>query len=357
MNENDHYGNPDTVDFLLMKVSKLFFMYKDPYHLYRSIAYEASDLVGADKCSLMLPDSESRLLRINAIRGMDASLMDRVLVRPGEGIAGRVYETGVPILIDSEERIREYAICPRPQYKTASAISLPLKIADETLGVLNLTDKHSGMPFDPGDLSALDLFAFHATLVLKLSACHANSEKMRELSITDCLTGLFNRRYFNIRIEEEYLRAKRTNNPFSVAIVDIDNFKLYNDTEGHLAGDKILKEVASILNMSIRANDILVRFGGEEFAIIMPQTAETEAFNVAERIRENIKNMIRPLWKMYPGKRITVCAGIASYREGGGSIENLIGKADKALYAAKMNGKDRTVLHEDGSDRSARISR
>jgi diguanylate cyclase (GGDEF)-like protein len=167
---------------------------------------------------------------------------------------------------------------------------------------------------------------------------------MKELSITDHLTGLFNRRYFQERFTEEIHRSERYNLIFSLAIFDIDDFKLLNDTEGHPAGDSVLKELSRIARECLRANDVLCRFGGEEFAILMPQTHKDEAFIVTERIRNSIKESLVYRFKKFPRPGITVSIGLASFPEDGKSVNELIKNTDIALYKAKESGKDRTVL-------------
>jgi len=326
-----------------MTMLSLYSQYKDPDILYEGIVKEASNLLNAEKCSLMLPDEKREILRVRAVTGANKWLMDGVRVRKGEGIAGKVYEKGLPLFVDREDKIKDLFLSPKPRYRTPFFASIPLKIADEIVGILNLSDKVTGEPFSEEDVSILTPFAQQASIILKLSLCYKMAEQMRELSITDPLTGLFNRRYFDIRIEEEYVRAKRYGLSFSLAIADIDDFKLFNDSEGHRAGDFVLKEIASVMTRSIRANDILVRFGGEEFAIIMPQIPKSEAFHVAERVRENIKNLIQQRWKRFPRERMTISIGIAMYPECS-DIEDLIREADKALYMAKRLGKDRTYL-------------
>ncbi len=161
--------------------------------------------------------------------------------------------------------------------------------------------------------------------------------------MTDSLTGLFNRRYFDIRLEEEFLRARRYNLALSLAMLDIDDFKPFNDAEGHVAGDNILKEVAHIMGHAVRSHDIVARIGGEEFAIIMPQTPNSEAFRISERIRENIKNNVKPTWKKYYKKQLTICGGVATFPECCSDKNTLVKYADKALYRAKKQGKDMTV--------------
>lgn len=329
-----------------LKMLNLYSHYKDPPCLYESIVKEAASLLNAEKCSLMLPDEKREVLSVKAVTGSNMWLMDGIKVRKGESIAGRVYESGMPLFIDREERIKDYLLVPKSRYRTPYFASIPMKMADEVIGILNLSDKTTGEPFSDDDLSVIIPFAQQASILLKLSLCYKTAEQMRELSITDPLTGLFNRRYFDIRIEEEYMRAKRYGLSFSLAIADIDDFKLFNDTEGHRAGDFMLKEIASVMARSIRANDILVRFGGEEFAIIMPQIQKSEAFHVAERVRENVKKQIQPVWRKFPKEKITISIGIAMYPECS-DIESLIRDADRSLYAAKRSGKDRTLMERE----------
>ncbi|MFI5296101.1 MAG: GGDEF domain-containing protein [Thermodesulfovibrionales bacterium] len=330
------------------RIFSLYSHFREPERLYEGIVSEASELVGAEKCSLMMPEYDEKTLRVFASKGINRWLMGSVRVRPGEGIAGRVYETGEPVLTDREEVILEYTSAVKSHYRTPSSISLPLKVADETIGVLNLSDKYSGEPFSEKDISTLAGFVSQASVLLRLCDYHERSEQMRELSITDPLTGLFNRRYFNIRLDEESRRARRYALPMSLVIMDIDIFKLFNDAEGHLAGDYILKEVASIMSAAVRANDILVRFGGDEFVILMPQTSKAEALGVAERIMKNIRDQIQLAWKRFPAKQITISAGISMFPDCGGLKDHLIRCADRALYKAKMKGRD-CVLMWDGN--------
>jgi len=336
--ENNYAG----FNKIVTKTSSLYALYREPSRLYEGIVKEASELANAERCSLMI-SNDNEMLEIRAVKGVNRRFMENVKVRRGEGISGRVYESGSPILINGEAEIKEYGNSPRSQYKTLSSLSLPLKVNDEMIGVLNLSDKCSGAPFTPNDISMLNPFVLQASTLLKLGAYHETLEEVTKLSITDSLTGLFNRRYLDIRLEEEYLRAKRYHLILSLMILDIDNFKLFNDTEGHLAGDHILIEMSRVMSSAVRSHDILARFGGEEFAIIMPQTTKAEAFLVSERIRENIKRQIRPTWKRYQKKQITICSGIATYPECGAVKEDIIRYADRALYKAKNLGKDRTV--------------
>ena len=347
----------DGINLITCKTMELFSHYRDRQALCDQIVNEAALLVGAEKCSVMLLDEDGDALSVISVKGVNKWLMKDVKIKIGEGVAGKVYQQGLPVLIDSEEKLKRFTAAPKPLFKTQSCISIPLKISSETMGILNVADKASGETFTEKDLSVLTPFAAQASLLLKLADCHKVSEQMRELSITDPLTGLFNRRYFDVRLEEEHRRAMRYNLNFSLAILDLDDFKLLNDTQGHLAGDYALREVANVMANSIRANDILVRIGGEEFAIIMPQTGKDEAFHVLERIRNNISFMALPGIKDGPVSRLTISTGIAMYPECGESIESIIVQADKALYFAKTNGKNKTVSWHAGMDfKTAKIS-
>ncbi|MFC1594483.1 diguanylate cyclase [Candidatus Omnitrophota bacterium] len=166
-------------------------------------------------------------------------------------------------------------------------------------------------------------------------------EYYRELSIIDGLTGVYNYRYFYEMLPREIERAKRYPQEFSLLMLDIDGFKAYNDTHGHLAGDKLLRQLGHFLSESTRAVDMVFRYGGEEFAILLPQTPQTGAAIAAQRIMTHLRRKIS----------VTVSIGIASYPMNAQSKEELIEKADRALYQAKCLGKDRVCIY--GKEKAA----
>lgn len=336
------------------KVNKLYAKCRSPHKLYFSITKAAASLVQAEKCSLMLADRETHALRVSAVTGAGRWLIENITMQAGEGIAGKVYAEGVPIVTDCAESISKYVLCPRSRYKTPSSVILPLGMGDETIGVLNVSDKRSGNPFTEDDLFVLSVFSTEIFLILKISSCYRELDHLRELSTTDYLTGLFNRRYFNIRLGEEHQRVERSGGMFSLVMLDIDDFKHYNDTEGHLAGDRILKQIATVMARSIRGIDILARYGGEEFAIIMPQTSEETAFTVAERIRSEIRNIREAGSEKFPGRRLTASIGIAVYKDCREPVEDVIERADFALRRAKLQGKDCAILYADYSGKTSK---
>jgi diguanylate cyclase (GGDEF)-like protein len=317
---------------------------KEPDMLYEAILDTSIHLTEAEKGSLMLVDDTSSLT-VKAAKGINKRLLSEIRIRPGEGIAGWVLREGTPLFIDDIEK-SESGFYRRPKYRTGSFISVPLKIGEETIGVLNISDKISGEVFSEDDLSLLRSFASYASIALERSTYYSLAGQLKELSITDSLTGLFNRRYFEERFIEELHRSDRHGLSFSLAMIDIDNFKLFNDTEGHLAGDEVLKYIANSAKECLRVIDVIARFGGEEFAVIMPQTEKEEAFLVAERIRNTVKEQFPCARTAFPRDFITVSIGISTFPHDGKERKDLIRHADKALYRAKMEGKDRTIPWE-----------
>lgn len=168
------------------------------------------------------------------------------------------------------------------------------------------------------------------------------NQELLKLSITDKLTEIYNRAKLDKTLQEEFNRSKRYKTEFSVILIDIDFFKKVNDTFGHQIGDDVLKESAQVLKNSIRLTDVLGRWGGEEFLIISPQTNLEGAVKIAEHINNAIKLY---KFKTYPNK-VTMSIGVASYFEDMSKIEEILLNADKSLYKAKENGRDRVVYHE-----------
>ena len=184
------------------------------------------------------------------------------------------------------------------------------------------------------------------SLALQISAALQNAH-LYELAMVDGLTGLFMRRYFDARIEEEIERSKRYGSAFSVVMMDVDDFKLLNDTHGHLIGDRVLRGIANVVKSQMRGVDTAARYGGEELAVILPRTEMVNAYNVGERIRAAIAEMrITTDTDVSQALRVTASFGIASYPESKARDgEDLVRRADRALYRAKKTGKNRVELY------------
>ncbi len=315
----------------------------DREELYETILNKSSELVGAERGSLMILDNKNNVLSVKASRGIDREIVERLRVKIGEGISGSIAARGLPVMV----RNIETEVPPRkngPAYKTKSFISIPIKLENKVIGVINVSDKLSGGPFSEEDLYLLLSFANYASIALERGAYYSMSEELKTISMTDPLTGLFNRRYFRERLFEEVERVKRHNECFTTFMIDIDNFKSFNDRYGHVGGDEILKGVAHSIRDAVRSMDVVSRYGGEEFAVLLPHTDKKDAFIIAERIRKNVEEH-RPRtdsFKDWP----TISLGIAEFPGDSVDIDDLINNADRAMYTAKRTGKNRVVLYE-----------
>ncbi|MBN2413614.1 diguanylate cyclase [candidate division KSB1 bacterium] len=191
--------------------------------------------------------------------------------------------------------------------------------------------------------SLLRIKSLHDELQEKVILLEDAKETLRQLAIKDGLTNLYNHRYFKDAINNEIERAKRNHTQFSLIMFDIDYFKNYNDTNGHLAGDDVLRIIAELVQRNIRSIDVAARYGGEEFALIFPETNKTAAKFIANKI----KNLIDG-YKFYneasqPNGKISISVGVATYPINGTSIEELIDCADRRLYIAKAKGKNQVI--------------
>jgi diguanylate cyclase (GGDEF)-like protein len=175
----------------------------------------------------------------------------------------------------------------------------------------------------------------------KLKELREMKEEVERLSYTDELTGICNRRFFIQLLTLEVERQKRYPYPVSLLMIDIDYFKHYNDTNGHLDGDQILKAIAILIERGVRQTDIVARFGGEEFAAILINASPKDALDIAERVRRNVAETPFPNGRAQPNGRLTVSIGVATFSPSFTTPDDFIREADNALYRAKRAGRDR----------------
>ena len=270
--------------------------------------------------------------------------MNLLRIRPGEGIAGKVFAEGNPILVRDIESDHRVQRSKRPRYKTKSFMSIPLKLEDRTIGILNIADKITGDVFSEEDLRCLMSVASYASVAIERSEFFMRFEELKKISITDPLTTLLNRRYFQERLHEEVERSKRHGLPLSLMMIDIDHFKSFNDRYGHPAGDEALKLAAACMRNTIRTIDVAARYGGEEFTVILPQTTKSSAQTIAERICRDVEKIDFAFAREKDRGSMTVSIGLASFPEDADTLEDLIRNSDRALYLAKEHGRNRVVL-------------
>ncbi len=190
------------------------------------------------------------------------------------------------------------------------------------------------------DFSIFSVFANEAALAIENAKLY---EKLENMSTTDSLTGVYNRRYLDAQLSKEIELARRYKSFLSICMIDIDDFKHYNDRNGHLAGDECLKKVAEVISSTIRSGDVITRYGGEEFLVILPATDKDGAKIAAEKIRKNIENTYFDYQEFQPLGKITVSIGVATYPTDAQDEKLLLEIADKCLYKAKISGKNKVV--------------
>lgn len=217
-----------------------------------------------------------------------------------------------------------------------SRMSIPLISFGQTLGVLSL---HSSRPHAFGETEIQSLESVADICANSIQNAHY-VERVKQLAYLDGLTGIFNRRYFEIRILEEIERARRYDTPMAVIMADIDDFKRLNDDFGHLLGDEVLRRVSSLFHQQLRKIDVVCRYGGEEFAILLTHTNAKQAATIAEKLRRLVEK------SRFPGvpRTITVSAGVAAFPAHGKTRDEIIRAADSGLYSAKQSGRNRVFL-------------
>lgn len=173
----------------------------------------------------------------------------------------------------------------------------------------------------------------------------------RELSVTDGLTGLYNQMHFFELLGRETGQSRRHGLSYALIIFDVDNFKMYNDRHGHLRGSQTLKQVAAIMKRKFRSSDLLAKYGGDEFVVILPQTDKVGAYLAAERLREAVEREPFPGAETQPQGRITISLGLATFPEHGLNEDDILNRADKALYFAKESGRNRSVIYHENIEK------
>jgi len=312
---------------------------KDLRSILTTIMDKAKIIMDSEASSLMLMDKRTNELVFYIVRGEKEDFIKGFRLKLGEGIAGWVASTGKPEIVnDVQKHPRFYnKVDEQANFTTRNMLCVPLKTKREIIGTVQVLNKRNDALYTEDDLMLFDVLAHHAAVAIE-------NTRLREQAILDGLTRLYTRRYMDIILEDEFLRARRKHSYLSFAILDIDFFKSVNDSYGHQIGDEVLKLVAMILKENIHGEELAARYGGEEFGIILPDVNGGEAFQKLENIRRKIE-----LSKYKSGDleiSVTVSIGVASYPGVKALREvELVEYADKSLYYAKKNGRNQVILY------------
>jgi len=288
---------------------------------------------------------EGKRLAIRGTYGYPRALVEQGHIELGASVIGQVLQTGRRVLRDGTT-FRTPAALQRARYRTGSFMALPVRAAGKIIGILCLADPNGRDSFASSEVSRVTALLPVIALALARERNAARAAAYVRAATIDVVSGLFNRRYFRARLEEELERSRRQQSALTLMMIDVDDFKRVNDSFGHLAGDGILCETADIVRRSVRLFDVCTRFGGDEFAIIMPGIAADRAGLVAERIRSRVeKSRVSDVQPDEP--TTTVSIGLTT-TTGSLSARGLVAQADQALYRAKRAGRNCVRVFEDG---------
>ncbi|MCK5178831.1 MAG: GGDEF domain-containing protein, partial [Candidatus Omnitrophica bacterium] len=280
-------------------------------------------------------------------RGLSDEVVKEARVKSGEMIAGTVVQDGQPLLVRNIEYDRKFQRANRPTYLGRSFMIVPITLGERVVGVINVSDKipkkgkgREAAANDERAFGDVDLRILSA-IAREVSVAFENVRLYKELSslaVTDPLTHIYNYRQFSKSLDYEIKRCRRNNVPLCVIMIDIDDFKPYNDAFGQPEGDALLKGLGQIFRDQLREVDIVCRYAGDEFAVILPDT-DIEG---AERAAQKVQNAVG---RFSFRKKVTLSIGAAGYVDGITQYR-LIQNADKALYQAKRDGKNRICISQ-----------
>jgi diguanylate cyclase (GGDEF)-like protein len=308
----------------LNNVSRTAISSDDPVHMLGEIASEIQKNFSFDHIGVGLLDYGTKEIEIKAEAGVTAHAMGR-RIPLGTGILGRVARTGERALVQNALPGNLTGILP----DSRAVLCIPITYGESLLGVLNIENRNENA-FSPQDVLILN------TLADLLATALHNAfvfQKLQQQSITDGLTGIKTRRFFWEALSAEWKRASRSGRPFSVVLIDLDKFKEVNDAMGHFEGDLVLARVGRLLEQKSRQSNVVARYGGDEFIVLMPDTGSEQAQVLAERLRQWLASD-----PMLSEHHITGSFGVASFPMHGFSIEDIIRVADSGMYVSKRSG-------------------
>ncbi len=302
------------------------------------ISHRAKSALGAEASLLYLLDQDSGWVLCDKSHGTRKSNAEVLRFRPGEGVAGAVVDQGRPVLVPQVDGHIPYRMTPRQLafYRGRSVMCVPLKGVGDVLGAVEVVGRKRTPAYSEDDLAFFVRLMDQAPSALDRARSY---QRATDMAMADDLTGLFNLRYLTSVIDAEVERGQRYGVVVSVIFMDLDHFKDVNDSKGHLVGSKVLVEVADLLRDCLRSVDVVARYGGDEFVVVLPQTSLDAAFAIAERLRRTMEKSVF-LEDEGHAIRLTASFGVTSYPEVAKSKEELLRMADEAMYMAKTRSRN-----------------
>jgi len=298
-----------------------------------------------DTWSLLMVDEDKEELYFAIAVGDAADNLKAVRLKVGEGIAGWVAKHGEPLLVPDVYNDPRFAkrIDEMTKWQTRSIICIPLASRHRVLGVIQLINVDM-KGFGDNEMLLLQALADYAAIAIDNARA---VEKIQELTITDDCTGLYNARHLYKTLESEVYRSARFNYEFSVLFLDLDHFKHVNDTHGHLVGSRLLTEIGYMIKSHLRLIDYAFRYGGDEFVVLLPQTAKDSAMVVARRLRDVFRTS-KFLKDQGLDINVRVSMGVATYPEDAKSAHEIIRQADEMMYSVKNSTRDNVGVAQYG---------
>ncbi len=331
------FSNPTDALKTCVEVGKLLTSTLNLQEILQLIMIKVSLLIRAQNWSLLLKNEASGELTFEIVVGLNPELFNGLHLLPGEGIAPHVAETGKAVFIPdvNDSPLFNKKVDFHTGFTTRSVICLPLIIRGKSLGVIEIVNVQDMKIFELEDLPILTILADYAAIAIENSRY---VDKIRKMSVTDEYTGLYNARYLH-QILDEFFSKTDQKTPLSVVFMDIDNFKSIVDHYGHLLGTQLLKEIGETITRNLSEEDILIKYGGDEYIIILPGRSKTQAVKHSENILCAIKESTYLKSEAEPA-RITASVGIATYPEDAETKKELLILADNALFKIKNSTKN-----------------
>ena len=308
-----------------------------------------ADMSAFDKAMVYFWDEGQEVMELRIARNVEKRTGDEVAT--GNILNFWAIKYGRPLLVEQGHNAQSDALMQ--VIGATCALVVPLFVSNRVMGSLQLFRAAADKPFTKEDAQLLWILSLVAENLLTRE--YANEGLLR-FAFTDYLTGLRTRGYFEQQLELEFKRAERKQQKFALLMIDIDHFKVLNDTFGHHVGDQLLRDVTSILMKDMREVDTVARYGGEEFVIILPETTQTGAVFVAQRLRRAVDQAKFFAGSPHSVQHLTISIGVAVYDTDAQFKRDLIEFADAALYAAKHAGRNRVMCYSELSKQGREVS-